>query len=71
MTLPPESKDGDVPLKEREPPADLSLLNERYEIPISWASEEVRKEYLDLMDLIDRKIDDAAIGELYGRTAEM
>jgi hypothetical protein len=70
MSLPFETKDGGA-INDREPPADMSLLNDRYEIPIGWESDSIKDEYLQVMRQVDRKIDDAAIGELYGRTAEM
>jgi hypothetical protein len=61
---------GDAFLIEKEM-KDTSLLNKSKQIQIEWESVDVKVEYLALMRVIDKKIDNALIGELYGRTAEM
>lgn len=50
---------------------DSSLLDRNRQIPISWADDRVRAEFRDLEKLALDKAENATIGELYGRTAEI
>jgi hypothetical protein len=50
---------------------DKSLFNARGQIRIEWDSDEVREEFNALVKFALDKMENADIGELYGRTAEM
>jgi hypothetical protein len=51
--------------------ADQSLLDANRQIPIAWGDASVRAEFRALEKLALDKAENATIGELYGRTAEM